>query len=554
MDMRKTPGLRATRRGAALLLAALLAPSALLAQAAPAGGARPLSLDEALRLAESASDQIAISRAGVTRARGEVMQARSQRFPQVNASASYTRALASEFQGFGGGGGEQGGEQPGGEQPAPQTCGTFTPNPALPIAERVDSLEAAFDCLQNQNPFANLGDLPFGRENTWRFGFDVSQSLFTGGRVGAQNRVADAGRRTAEIELASTRAQLVLDITQAYYDAALSDRLVAIAEATLQQAETTLSQTRLARQVGNQPEFDVLRAQVTYETQRPVVIQRRADRDLAYTRLALLLNLPPDQPLTLTTPLNDAAPVPVSRYTANQALLGDTTTALRAPVRQAEQAVRVQEGLLRVSKSQRLPQVSLFSQYARVGYPQGTFPTADDFNTNWNVGAQLSIPLFTGGRLRGEELVAQANLDEARARLEQTRTLTILDTRTALERLEAARASWEASSGTVEQAARAYQIAEIRYREGLSTQIELSDSRILLQQAEANRAQAARDLQIAQARVALLPDLPLNVGGSTAGAPQGAGQQQQQQRQQQQPRQQQPVQASSAGFTGAGVQ
>ncbi len=57
--------------------------------------------------------------------------------------------------------------------------------------------------------------------------------------------------------------------------------------------------------------------------------------------------------------------------------------------------------------------------------------------------------------------------------------------------------------------AAAYEIAELRYREGLSTQLELSDARLLLQQAQANRAQAARDVQVARVRLALLPDLPL---------------------------------------------
>ena len=60
----------------------------------------------------------------------------------------------------------------------------------------------------------------------------------------------------------------------------------------------------------------------------------------------------------------------------------------------------------------------------------------------------------------------------------------------------------------MEQAQRAYAIAEVRYREGISTQTELSDARLLLQQAEANRAQAARDLQVARVRSALLRDLP----------------------------------------------
>ena len=67
---------------------------------------------------------------------------------------------------------------------------------------------------------------------------------------------------------------------------------------------------------------------------------------------------------------------------------------------------------------------------------------------------------------------------------------------------------------------RAHVIAEIRYREGISTQTELNDLRIQLAQAQANRAQAARDLQVARMRLALLPALPLGTepGGAAAGA------------------------------------
>jgi outer membrane protein TolC len=118
------------------------------------------------------------------------------------------------------------------------------------------------------------------------------------------------------------------------------------------------------------------------------------------------------------------------------------------------------------------------------------------------------VPLFTGGRLKAGELSAQADLTEARARLQQTRELTELDRATAQQDLEAAQAVWEASAGTVQQAQRAYEIAELRNREGLSTQLELSDSRVSLEIARANRAQAARDVQVARVRVALLPSLP----------------------------------------------
>jgi outer membrane protein TolC len=68
----------------------------------------------------------------------------------------------------------------------------------------------------------------------------------------------------------------------------------------------------------------------------------------------------------------------------------------------------------------------------------------------------------------------------------------------------------EATGGTIQQAARAYDIATLRYSRRPSTQLELSDSRLALQIAQANRAQAARDLQVARVRVALLPALPIS--------------------------------------------
>jgi outer membrane protein TolC len=94
-----------------------------------------------------------------------------------------------------------------------------------------------------------------------------------------------------------------------------------------------------------------------------------------------------------------------------------------------------------------------------------------------------------------------------------------LDARSTQLQLAAALAAWQASAGTEEQADRAYQIADIRYREGISTQTELNDLRIQLAQAQANRAQAARDLQVARMRLALLPSLPL---GAATGVPEAA--------------------------------
>src|SRR3712207_8990835 len=51
---------------------------------------------------------------------------------------------------------------------------------------------------------------------------------------------------------------------------------------------------------------------------------------------------------------------------------------------------------------------------------------------------------------------------------------------------------------------RAHRIDQIRYREGIATQTDLAQTRILLQQATANRAFAARELAVARMKLALL--------------------------------------------------
>ena len=515
--------MRVMRPIAHLAVAALLSalPAVVAAQSPAQAPARSLSLDEAIRLATPASEAVGIARAGVERARGQQAQARSELFPQLTGSASYTRTLRSQFSALANDADSSG--TPADTTTRPTSCARFAADPTRPLAERIDSLESAVACATSLDPFGNFRNLPFGQKNQYNLGLQFSQNLFAGGRIRAQTRIAGAARRSAEVELTSQQAQLRLDVTQAYYDAVLSDRLVAIADSALAQAERTLSDTRLAREVGNVPEFDLLRAQVTRDNQRPVVIQRRSQRDIAYLRLRQLLNLPLAEPLALTTSLGDTdslTPAPAAPDSARSIVsAADTVAEHRAAVRRAAETVTAQENRLTVARAGSLPTLRLTSAFAEIAYPSSGLPGWNDFLSDWTVSLAMQVPIFTGGRLRGDRIVAHADLDEARLRLQQTREQAALDARTSIASLEAAEAAWAASAGTVEQARRAYGIAEIRFREGISTQTELGDSRLLLQQAEANRAQAARDLRVARARLELLPDLPLGGAVVTTAQP-----------------------------------
>jgi len=538
-----------TRIGALVTSTALLVfPLAAQQPAAPrgatpaAGTPRALSLDEAMRIAEHESENLRIARAGVDRAHGQQLQARSQYLPQLSGSLQYTRTLKSQFSVLQNAQPEPGPNVP----PAPprdtttyfQPCTRYLAAPGATEAERLVGLETFSRCSNGGGiDFTRVG---FGAANQYQLGLSGSLNLFAGGRISAQNAAARAGRRAADIELTAQRAQLRLDVAEAYYDAALADRMVAIAESSLVQTEGALRQTSLARQVGNQSEFDLLRARVTRDNQVPAVLQARTTREVSYLRLKQLLNLPYGDSLTLTDGIGDVESVPSVRAAAstdNAAAAAavvvaltdslvqqsDTSADARATVRQLTESLNAQEAQRRVAKSEYLPSLTLSSQYGRVAFPPSGIPDWNSFVNNWTVTVAASVPLFTGGRTRGDNLVASANVAETRARLQQTREFAALDARQAVAQLEQSAATLAASAGTAEQASRAYNIADVRFREGLSTQLELSESRVLLQQARANRAQAARDFQVARLRLTLLRDLPLSAGGAAGGTAPAAG-------------------------------
>ncbi len=466
--------------GATLTLLLLLVPAPLVAQAGAAAAPTAISLADALRIAEQGSDRVKIAEAGATRARGNQRAADSQLLPQVSGSASYQRALQNQFQAI---------------------SESFPPDTSSSGGGLEDS------------PLAQI----FAAPNTFVFQLSATQNLWTGGKVSAARAGAEAARDAADIGVASARAQAMLDVAQAYFDAVATERMHGIADSTLALTERTLAHVELAREVGTASEFDLLRARVTRDNQRPLAIQARGNRTASLLRLKQLLRIPLGTEITLTTPIRDdasvaaelMAPIPLAD---DRTVTPDTAVDSRATVRQVEAQVRAQEQALRAARLARFPSVQLSSLYQRFAYPpEGTFlpGSFDLYFPNWTVSLGLSFPVLTGGRLRGERMVAEANLIEARTQLQQTRDGAELDAILAVSQLEQAQAAYLAAVGTDAQAEQAYVIAEVRFREGVSTPVELTESRVQLEQARLQRVTTARDLEMAKLRLALLKDLPL---------------------------------------------
>jgi outer membrane protein len=548
----QTEGQHRFARAALTLATALVCAGSLNAQQQPAAGAAVgatvrLSLDDALRLAEAQSQNIEIARSSVVRATGQRYQARSQFFPQLNATAAYGKTLESQFSSVA-------------ASPAPvdttqpklqALCTPNIPANATPD-QRLAALAQSSTCQSSTSGLGfDLSKTSFGAKNQWTVGLNFSQNVYTGGRISAQADAANAQLSSANIEVAAQRAQSALDVTSAYYDAALADQLVAIADSSVAQTEIVLAQTRVARQVGNAAEYDLLRAQVTRDNQLPVAIQARANRQVAYLRLKQLLNMPLDNVVQLTTQIETQGGGGPNLPSIASAVV-DTAVSGRAPVRELDEAVRASEAQVRVARSERIPSLAIVSAFQRLYFPQQLFPSSNFGVNNWTIGVQTAFPILDGGRIKGDQLIAEAGVKQARAQREQTRQFAALDTRVALNQLEEAQATWEASKGTADQAQRTYAIDEVRFREGISTQTDLTQSRLLLEQSRANRAMAARNLAVARVRLALLHDLPIQQTGTGAVSAQNATAQQQLQQQQQSQQQTNSSNQAARTPTGAG--
>lgn len=494
-------------RAGRLLLSVLLLTAGGVARAqdpAP-GGAATLSIEDALALAVGESQAVAIAGAGVDRAVGQRWSAVSGALPQLSLTATYTRTFATEFDRLFAAPPTTSPTVPTGTEttvPTP-TTGTGTGEEPDPSGGSVGG-----------SPFSNL---PFGQPNSYRVSFTVSQAIFGGGRLGAGLAIAGIGRESAQLSLDSAKASAALDTARAYYDAALADRLLQIAKETLAQATRTANETRLAFEVQRMPEFELLRAEVARQNQEVAVIRQERAREAAFVRLAQILDMPAGTQFTLTTPIDLDEPATVAPAAIDAA--GVDPTGERVAVRQAEQRVEIAKRTVSIVRSQWFPTLAATASGGWTSYPDSVIFTLDpdDWYPNLSAGLNLAVPIFSGGRIHGEVLAAKADLLQAQIQAEQVAEGAEADERDAAAELRAAEAQWAATAGAVDQARRAYGIAEIRFREGVSTQTELAQSQLLMETALANRAQAARDLQVARIRTALLPLLP--PGGAAPVAP-----------------------------------
>jgi len=484
---------------------------------APPSGARALTLEEALALALRNGQEVQLARTLVDLAETQITSAKAEALPAISGNAGYTRTFASAFDTGGGG------------FTIPEDK-RFDPDPTLPLDERVRYLE------DNAPNAALLGlgslfqDLPFGQANTYTATLNVSQLVYSGGQVGAALNIARHLRVASQLNLAEEAGEVRRQVRTAYYQALLAQELAAIAEEGLAQADRVYEFEQLRNQAGQAAELAVLQAEVARDNLRPQLVQARNALELAMLNLKRLVDLPLGEPVVLTTPL--AAPPDLAAVDTR--VSPDLLLAQRAALESAARQVSIREEQVTVIRGSYRPRVTLNMAYGKQLFPSSAFDLIGDWRTDWNAGLTVRVPIFTGFRRDADIARAQVEQRQAELQLQQLRKAVQLEYEQAFGEKERARAAIVARQRTAEVAERVYDLTVLVFQQGLTTQLQVSDSRLQLLQARSNLAQAIADYYIADAGAAraLTPaPLPGSPGGtspsggslSVAGAGAGGG-------------------------------
>ena len=398
--------------------------------------------------------------------------------------------------------------------PSLDLSSSFTRN----VAPQVSFLPA-----QIFDPTAAEGDfipIQFGADNIWNLSVNAEQTLFDPDifvGVGAAARF----RGLQEEAVRGRTQQVVTRVRIAYYDLLLAQEEVRLTQNSVKRVRQSLDETRAMAEAGLAELYDVLRLEVELANLEPNLRRAENRRSAARRTIAAELAMDPEARIEVAGELAamDLDQLGMNSL-ANQDILTFTGATVdddmdvadfvrrgrtvRSDIRQLELTESLRHTEMRIEQVDYLPSVSAFGIYGLAAQQNGVpdfFGTSLQRGSTKQVGLRVSFPVFSGFRrearigqrrmaLRQAEVQTQLAIDQAEIQL-----------RNLVDEVGEARARAAGQRLAVSQAGRGYEIASAQYREGLSSQLELTDAEVALRQSEFNYAQAVYDYLAARARL-----------------------------------------------------
>lgn len=409
----------------------------LLSAGKAAFAADPLPLWEAMERAVQSNPLITSQQVEISKQTLEQDIARSQHLPKVDLNAAYTRYAYSTF--------------------------------VTPIRE-----PGVFPPMDRD--IANIG-------------LAMTLPLYRGGKLVAGEALAAHNREASVQTLRAGGQDLLFNVAATYTKALHFRQLVTALDARIKALQQEEKDIGLRLREGRVARLELIRLQTQLSQARYDRISVAQGEKDALSLLAALLG--ESGPVPVLSELGATAPaLPVSADEAMRRALQQHPDILRldAMGRAAQQKTAIARG-------DQLPQIDLVAKAQE--------STGSDWKgyDDWQIGVQLSLPLFDGAIRKRR--VEQAGLEQRKnaLQLEDARNRIASEIEQAFGALSESRARLEAATQGETEATEALRIETLRYHSGENTLTDLLSAESALWSATASRLQAGYDITVSQARL-----------------------------------------------------
>jgi len=258
----------------------------------------------------------------------------------------------------------------------------------------------------------------------------------------------------------------VLAVGASYLQVIAAKARVASERAQLETAEAVYKQTEQRRTAGLAAQLDLNQDLARAQTERQRLATMENDLARQKINLARLTGLPPTADYDVSDEFEySAAPMLTVDEAVQQAL------ANRSDLKAAETQLKAAEKTRAAARSERLPSISASADLGEIG------PRFSQADHTYTVTGTVNIPIWQGGRVRGDIEQAQASLDQRRAEMADTRGRIESDVRNAYLDLQAAGSQFELSKNNQQVVRENLRLTEEKFEKGISDAVEVSQAR-----------------------------------------------------------------------------
>ena len=281
----------------------------------------------------------------------------------------------------------------------------------------------------------------------------------------AQYLATEEGRNAAQVSL-------VAAVANGWLTLLADEELLNLSRRTLSSREESVRLTRLRLDSGVASELDFRQAESLTQAARATLAQQQRQRALDENALALLLGQPVPAEMLASLPGSTLANAPA--MAALPAGLPSELLAQRPDIRQAEQQLIAANANIGAARAAFFPRISLTAQAGTAsGELSGLFKSG---SWGFTIAPSLLLPIFDAGRNRANLESSQASRAIAVAQYEKAIQTAFREVSDALAGQSTLAEQSEAQRRQAEAEGARLRLADLRYRNGVSSYLDLLDA------------------------------------------------------------------------------